>query len=315
MSRSSDDMAGFVPVRLEALTSGRPLPFDVYLYFEANRHRIKWKSTGDLLLPDDARRYRRRGLAGAWLRGEDQEKLREFSGASFARTPEASRLIPLLIDPREASRLAEESRRILAALFDARTADEQDEAYRRTRPLLLDLLGACHSPESRVAQSLLLLAEQFPEIDHAPRVATLSVLLLLSFHGNEPIEAPVVALAALLHEVGRSESRAQDTPRVVDTLLPESIAEGSPEVQQLLREHHESRDAPTSTRSQLLSLAELLETRASSGLEQGRRSLRETLVELDASPGERSLLGRFSPAILVPLLQWTGIHPGSSGSG
>jgi hypothetical protein len=332
MSATNDDMAGFLPVRLEALASGRPLPFDVYLYFEANRHRIKWRSAGDQLLPDDVRLYRRRGLSGAWLRAEEQERLRDFSGASRARTPEASRLIALLVDPREAAALAEESRRILALLFNARSVEEQDEAYQRFTPLLFELLGACHSHESRVAQSLLLLAEQFPEIEHAPRVALLSVLLLLSFHDHDPAEAPLVALAALLHDVGRTECRTEDSAMmhaergasIVQDLLPESIPSGSPEVQKLIREHHEFmdgtgvhqlRDDQLSTRSQLLSLAELLETEASPGLPAKRSTLRETLARLESSGSARALQGKFSPAILVPLFQWTGVQPGSPESG
>jgi len=332
MTTNAHDMQGFLPVRIEALASGSPLPFDLYLYFEANRHRIKWKSSGDVLLPQDAPAYRRRGLSSVWIRSEDFEKLREFSGAAGARTSEGARLIPLLIDPRESSRLADESRQLLAALFQARTPDEQDDAHHRIRPLVLDLLGAWHSSESRVAQSLLRLAEQYPEIDHAPRIATLSLLLLLSLGSQDPADAAPLALAAMTHDLGRIASAAPDDRgahveegvRILDSILSEAIAGGSPEVVKLVRTHHEFldgsghprglRDEGLDTRSQLLALAELLETQASTPHDGRARTLRDSLNELRAAESGGFLQKKFSPAIVVPLLQWTEVRPGTPGS-
>jgi hypothetical protein len=329
MTRDAQNMQGFLPVRLEALASGSPLPFDLHLYFEANRHRIKWKSSGDIILPQEVPNYRRRGLSVVWILSEEFEKLRDLSGAASARTSEGSKLIPLLIDPRESSRLADESRRLLSALFQARTIDEQIDAHYRIRPLILDLLGAWHSSESRIAQSLLRVADQYPEIDHAPRVATLSLLLHFSLDSQDPADAALLALAALTHDIGRIASadrndrsaHVDEGVRIVEATLSELIAGGSPAVIELVRAHHEFldgsgeprglREGGLDLRSQLLALAELLETHASGPGDGRTRTLQDSLQELNDAESGGFLQKKFSPAIVVPLLQWTGIRPGS----
>lgn len=227
----------FFEADFDSLIPNKMITFDVFLYFKANDHVLKWRERGGELSADFLERYHNRGIQSVWILNQDRPLYEEYCSQSDEipfpdevdtpseytteentepkdDSPEeaASKIISDVMKSPDIS--LEEKQKIVSAaaqelLSQAGTAEtvaEQQEENRKAQEIVKELLTHGADPDESPAANLMEESHRADEnLDHAMNVATYAVLFSMAFGKVDPSLIEDIALAGLLHDFGISQ--------------------------------------------------------------------------------------------------------------
>jgi HD-GYP domain-containing protein (c-di-GMP phosphodiesterase class II) len=211
----------------------RPLPCDVYLYFEQNDHLILWQSQ-DYIFPEGSfEKYLAKGLKKVWVFKDDVPLFEEYLSPALmdpvlepandnAPLPDpadvteitARYLITLLrsaiySDRQKRALIAKAVRKLLGRAATPRSIETQATENFRLQELVRELLAKINRDDRtllhQASHQIWKFAETDPSLDHALNVASYSILFAMAFGKIDEELLSEIAAAALMHDVGLSQ--------------------------------------------------------------------------------------------------------------
>jgi HD-GYP domain-containing protein (c-di-GMP phosphodiesterase class II) len=78
MASRSTNIQDYRTANIEDLKADRPLPCDIFLYFEQNKHLLLWQKKDYTFPPGGFEKYLSKGLKKVWIYGEDAEVFQAY---------------------------------------------------------------------------------------------------------------------------------------------------------------------------------------------------------------------------------------------
>lgn len=222
---------------------------------------------------------------------------------------------------------------LLGDLAAAETPEQQEIANKKAQRVVKDILAEAASETSALVAEIWKLANVDPDLEHAVTVSTYTVIFAMAFGKIGPELVADLALAALLHDVGLCQVTASVTklpwnamPREERSEYEKHVELGlsliesyAPEVpkrtQFILRQHHEKFDGTGYPRklqgfdfddiSQLLAMADLIDSICTGQWDGTRRSMRETFEVVSKLEKTKTFPQFFNPEIFSSVMKWT----------
>jgi hypothetical protein len=234
-------------------------------------------------------------------------------------------------DDREKGALvAKFARQLLGALSTPCSLDQQETVSRAIAKTVHDFVVEISPKSTRIVDPAWAIASFDPELNHGVNVATLTVLLALSFGKIDENLLGEISVAALLHDVGISSLRFELARTLEDSIGPDlteeyhSHAEKSAEyvarfapdfadrVPPLVKRHHRSFGtsvgAAQSDVAQLVSIADHVDALCRGHVDGTERTVLESLFMLEAREDTRAQTGddnrQFNKGLFTAILRW-----------
>jgi HD-GYP domain-containing protein (c-di-GMP phosphodiesterase class II) len=217
---------------IDHLRVDRPLPCDVFLYFEKNQHLLLWKTTGFVFPEGSLDGYIAKGLKKVWVHKNDieafqmylaPERLDPLPGEPVLEAAPVTEseieitaryLLSLLRSAQYEDRLkralvAKAVRILLGKAIRAGDLEEQTRENKKLQGIVYELLKRINSNESsplyRVIQQMWFLINAQRELCHSANVTAYAVLIAMTFGRIDEELISDIAISALCHDVGTSQ--------------------------------------------------------------------------------------------------------------
>ncbi len=215
------------------LRQDRPLPCDIYLYFEQNEHLMLWQMKDYTFTPEAFAKYLDKGLKKVWVYKDDVPLFEEYLSPALmdpvlepangnAPLPEpadvteitARYLITLLrsaiySDRQKRALIAKAVRKLLGRAATPMTTEAQASENFRLQELVRELLAKINRDDRstihQASHQIWKFGETDPTLDHALNVASYSILFAMAFGKIDEELLSEIAAAALMHDVGLSQ--------------------------------------------------------------------------------------------------------------
>lgn len=231
--------------------------------------------------------------------------------------------------------VAKLARRAVSDVADPTHPEGQKKANAEARKMVKEVLsGTSEKSETPNAlDEIWKLTENSPDYEHAANVSTYSVLFAMAFGRIDHSLLRDLALAGLLHDIGLSQvsaqvtmvpwkKRAPDLEKIYENhvqgtldLIARFAPETSPRVLQIISQHHEKFDGtgyPKKLRgfhindvTQLLGMADVLDSMSSGQWDGQERALQETFQTLEKLEKTRTFPEYFNPEVFAAVVKWT----------
>jgi len=228
----SKNIEDYRTAEIENLRVDRPLPCDVFLYFEKNNHLLLWKTTGFVFPEGSLNDYIAKGLKKVWIHKDDTDAFQMYlaparldpvpgepvleAAASNESEIEitARYLVSLLRSSQYEDRLkralvAKAVRILLGKAIRAFDVEEQARENKKLQGIVYELLKRINandsSPLFRVCQQMWFLIDAERELTHSANVAAYAVLIAMAFGRIDEELIRDIGISALCHDVGSSQ--------------------------------------------------------------------------------------------------------------
>ena len=256
-------------------------------------------------------------------------------------TPEGETLSELMnhddVNEREKIALiAKSARAILSLSASAGTIQEQRLADQKARNVVHDILGHAATQVHSVSNEIWRLSDVDPALEHSVNVATYAVIFAMAFGRIDRDLIGDIALAGLLHDIGVSQVSSKvtaspwkslkgDTLREYAThvdatlvLIQTYAPEISDRIKAIISQQHEKFDGTGYPRglqgfrvddiSQLLAIADLLDSISHGRWDGTERTLRDTFETLESLEKARTFPEHFNPEVFSAVIRWIKNH-------
>ena len=330
----SKEITDYFDAKLSDIKPLITLEFDVHLYFSQNQHMMTLFRKDEAPTPEFILKYKSRGLEKVWIHNNDLEAFKRYTKA---RTQEGAILNTLMSSPAIPQELKKESaaeiaKVLLKTVAQATTVEEQTQVTQKLRKTIRDVLDktAIHS-ESAISE-ILKLCEVDPDLEHAANVATYAVTFAMAFGKIAPDLLADIALAALLHDIGLSQLPISTVSKPWKSLDPDTAKEytdhvryslnliqeyshtATDRVKLLIEQHHEKFDGsgyPNGLKgfkvndiSQLISMADIVDSFSSGRWDGQKRTLKDTLQILNTLEKYQTFPEYFNPEVYQAIDYW-----------
>lgn len=326
-------ISDYFPVKPTEFKVNIPLPVVVYLYFTRNHHILAWKNVDDILQEEEVKKVISSNMQNLYVHKDDRAFWDEYCTTDMRRVPDEASLISMTMS---SDALNDTDRKIItqmAGLELVRNAGEdtsrdQKRKLRSTSEVLIALQLEEKTPG---LSQIWKLAYTEPSHIHGRNVASLSMTFALALGKNDKEILSDLMVAALLHDLGWSYISANLVSHPIQSLdethlnqyyshvphtleiLNQVLPKASVRLKNLIQMHHEKfgplkakkiiHKYPSLIYSQILALAEMVET-VGSGLHDGKkRTLKETFQYLFEIEQAGNFPDYFDPGVFLPIYQ------------
>ncbi len=238
----SKNIEDYFQAKLSEIKPGDAITFDMYLFFQQNRHLMLWKKRTESLTDSFIDKYKMRGLETVWIHKDDTDEYYRYLNPHQAKKTappepkideqklelEAKEKEPtqtLEIEPKtemgakivaimnmeevenkkKAALIAKEARTLLQQVSTPVHLNDQETAQTLAKQIIHDVISNTANELSSSVSEMWRLSETDPGIKHATNVATYVVIFALSFGRIEQSLIADMAFAALVHDLGLSQ--------------------------------------------------------------------------------------------------------------
>jgi len=231
-SAKPKDILEYRTTDIDHLRDDRPLPCDIFLYFEKNKHLLLWKPTGFVFPEGSVDDYITKGLKKVWVHKSDIDAFKMYlapnlvdalPGEPVLEVVESNEseieitaryLMSLLRSAQYPDRLkralvAKAVRILLGKSSRAIDLMEQAQENKKIQGIVFELLKRINENESspifRVSQQIWFLANAQPELAHSANVAAYAVMIAMAFGKINEELISEIGVSGLCHDVGTSQ--------------------------------------------------------------------------------------------------------------
>lgn len=335
----SRNIQDYFCVMITELKPDTVLAFDVHLYFTRNQHLLIWRHQGDIPSADFIRKYLARGVQQVWIHKEDEAAYRDYKNPPVKAGSEEGKFLgavlkaPTLTEEQRKSVLAEVGKELMSELGAAATPEEQSRANKKIQQTVREALSAIASEASQLVAQYWKLSDTQPELEHAINVASYSVVFAMAFGRMDQEVIADLALAGLLHDLGVAQIEHgiartpywkladADKPRFhphVDytlKLITQHAPNTSARARAIIGQHHEKFAGggypqglggfKLDDLAQLVALADLVDELSLGYLDGSRRTLSESLEQLQKLESRKNFPVYFNPEVFSAVMAWT----------
>ena len=310
-----------------------PLPVVVYLFFTRNQHIMAWKNVDDSLSEEEVAKVIASNMQNLYVHKSDRALWEEYSTTDMRRVTDEAALISTTLNSKDLNDIERNALTQLAGLELVRSAGEDTSRdpkrnLRKTSEALIALQLAEKSP---ALSQIWTLAHTDPSHIHGRNVASLCMSFALALGKNDKEILSDLMVAALLHDLGWSYLSANGVSHPLQShdekqmnqyfshvphtleILNQVLPKASVRLKNMIQLHHEKfgtlkasnsvNNYPSLIYSQILALAEMVETVGSGLFDGKKRSLKETFIFLFAIEQAGNFPDCFDPGVFLPIYQ------------